>query len=263
MSKAMNQPMKKPMKGPMKRQMKRQMRRHIMDKRDCSIELAKPVMTKTREFYAFRGNIVLPNTFKQSENNSMKKNKIFRDFFEYLNENKKVYLKRQNKIYCLSSISQCDTIIHCQLSVEEKNALYNCEVENTRTNNFLINIFAEIESQKFLIEENDNFFEEYSICIKIIENIMNRYLKKQEALININGIVEEQKFLKNLGEYDKIKRLKFDFTVPNLFDARNNATDFLNSARENFGATNVSITISNDKEKLAINGNARRYSEMQ
>ena len=35
---------------------------------------------------------------------------------------------------------------------------------------------------------------------------------------------------------NKVKNLNFSLTVPNLFDASNDATNFLNDARDNVGA---------------------------
>ena len=49
--------------------------------------------------------------------------------------------------------------------------------------------------------------------------------------------------------------MNFSLTVPNLFDASNDATNFLNDARDNVGASNVSLNFSNSEGKLRPNKN--------
>lgn len=211
------------------------------------------VKKKIKELYAFRGNIILTNSSEETRklNNSISKNKIFASFFKYLKEIKSDNLKYQNQKYSLVIIEKYDTIIHCQL-----NKIYNenkkC-VTSKIVNNFSINFFVELKSQKILIEGDEN----YSTFISIIENIMNKYLKYYGAAININCIVQEEEFWKKFYEFDGIKSIKIDFTVPNLFGANDALTDFLKSVNENTGATNVLLNLTNpegdlniDKEKI-------------
>lgn len=54
---------------------------------------------------------------------------------------------------------------------------------------------------------------------------------------------------------NEVKTLNFNLTVPNLFDASNDATNFLNDARDNVGASNVSLNFSNSEGKLKPNRN--------
>ena len=41
-----------------------------------------------------------------------------------------------------------------------------------------INVFVELKTQKFLIESKTIIFENYNTCSDVIQNIMNKYLKK-------------------------------------------------------------------------------------
>lgn len=118
-----------------------------------------------------------------------------------------------------------------------------------------INVFIELETQKFLIEYKSTIFENYSTCGDVIQNIMNKYLKKIDATIDINQIIEEQEFWNFFENDNEVKNLNFSLTVPNLFDASNDATNFLNDARDNVGASNVSLNFSNSEGKLRPNKN--------
>ena len=82
---------------------------------------------------------------------------------------------------------------------------------------------------------------------------MNKYLKKIDATIDVNPITEEQEFWNFFEDDNEVKNLNFNLTVPNLFDASDDATDFLNDARDNVGASNVSLNFSNSEGKLRPN----------
>lgn len=84
---------------------------------------------------------------------------------------------------------------------------------------------------------------------------MNKYLKAIDATIDINQIIEEQEFWNFFDNDNEVKNLNFSLTVPNLFDASNDATNFLNDARDNVGASNVSLNFSNSEGKLRPNKN--------
>lgn len=118
-----------------------------------------------------------------------------------------------------------------------------------------INVFIELETQKFLIEYKSTIFENYSTCGDVIQNIMNKYLKAIDATIDINQIIEEQEFWNFFDNDNEVKNLNFSLTVQNLFDASNDATNFLNDARDNVGASNVSLNFSNSEGKLRPNKN--------
>ena len=218
-------------------------------------------MEETIEFYGFRGNIIFPNQVTLFslglENNSRDKNKVFTNFFEELKSSGKVDSEYQKRKYYLIFINQYDSIIQCQLARErifDKYEMTKEKVIGTKDQDFpFINVFVELKTQKFLIESKTTVFDNYNTCSNVIQNIMNKYLKKVDATINVNPIVEEQKFWKFFEGDNEVKNLTFNLAVPNLFDASDDATRFLNDARDNVGASNVSLNFTNTEGKLQPN----------
>lgn len=159
--------------------------------------------------------------------------------------------------YYLIFINQYDSIIQCQLARErifDKYEMTKEKVIGTKDQDFpFINVFVELKTQKFLIESKTTVFDNYNTCSNVIQNIMNKYLKKVDATINVNPIVEEQKFWKFFEGDNEVKNLTFNLAVPNLFDASDDATRFLNDARDNVGASNVSLNFTNTEGKLQPN----------
>ena len=83
----------------------------------------------------------------------------------------------------------------------------------------------------------------------------HKYLKKYDVIIDINPIIEEQEFWNFFEDDNEVKNLNFNLSVPNLFDASDDATDFLNDARDNVGASKVNLNFSNSEGKLKPNRN--------
>lgn len=191
------------------------------------------------------------------ENNSRDKNKVFTNFFEELKSSGKVDSEYQKRKYYLIFINQYDSIIQCQLARErifDKYEMTKEKVIGTKDQDFpFINVLVELKTQKFLIESKTTVFDNYNTCSNVIQNIMNKYLKKVDATINVNPIVEEQKFWKFFEGDNEVKNLTFNLAVPNLFDASDDATRFLNDARDNVGASNVSLNFTNTEGKLQPN----------
>lgn len=220
-------------------------------------------MEEAIEFYGFRGNIIFPAQITLFNfglaNNSRDKNQVFKSFFEKLKEDGRIDSKYQKRKYYLIFISQYDTIVHCQLAREriyDKYEMTSKKIIGTKDQDYpFINVFIELKSQKFLIESKTTIFENYNTCSDVIKNIMNKYLKSIEAEININPILEEQEFWNFFNCDNEVKSLNFNLAVPNLFDASDDATDFLNAARDNIGASNVSLNFSNSKGELKPNKN--------
>ncbi len=218
-------------------------------------------MEETIEFYGFRGNIIFPDQvtlFSMGfENKSKDKNQVFKKFFEDLKENGRVDSEYQKRRYYLIFINQYDSIIHCQLArerISDKYEMTKEKIVGTKDKDFpFTNVFIELETQKFLIEYKSTIFKNHTTCGDVIQNIMNKYLKTIDATININPIAEEQEFWKYFENDNEVKNLNFNLTVPNLFDASDDATDFLNDARDNVGASNVSLNFSNSEGKLRPN----------
>ena len=220
-------------------------------------------MEETIEFYGFRGNIIFPDQVTLFslgfENKSKDKNQVFKNFFEDLKENGRVDSEYQTRRYYLIFINQYDSIVHCQLArerISDKYEMTEEKIVGTKDKDYpFINVFIELETQKFLIEYKSTIFENYSTCGDVIQNIMNKYLKAIDATIDINQIIEEQEFWNFFENDNEVKNLNFSLTVPNLFDASNDATNFLNDARDNVGASNVSLNFSNSEWKLRPNKN--------
>lgn len=220
-------------------------------------------MEETLEFYGFRGNIIFPNQVTLFslgfENNSKDKNKVFVNFFEELKNNGRVDSEFQKRRYYMIFINQYGTIVHCQLARErvfDKYEMTEERIIGTKDQDYpFINVFVELNTQKFLIESKNVIFVNYNTCSDVIRNIMNKYLKDIDASININPIIEEQEFWNFFENENEVKMLNFSFTVPNLFDASDDATNFLNDARDNVGASNVSLNFSNNDGKLNPNKN--------
>lgn len=218
-------------------------------------------MEEIIEFYGFRGNIIFPNQVTLFslgfENNSKDKNQVFMNFFKELRENGKVDSEYQKRRYYLIFINQYDTVIHCQLARErvyDKYEMTREKIIGTKDQDYpFINVFVELKTQKFLIESKTIIFENYNTCSDVIQNIMNKYLKEIDATIDINPIIEEQEFWNFFIDENEVKSLNFNLAVPNLFDASDDATSFLNDARDNVGASNVSLNFSNSEGKLKPN----------
>lgn len=220
-------------------------------------------MEETVEFYGFRGNIIFPDQVTLFslgfENNSKDKNQVFTNFFEDLKQKGRVDSEYQKRRYYMIFINQYDSIIHCQLARErvfDKYEMTQEKIIGTKDQDYpFINVFVELKTQKFLIEAKTVIFENYNTCSDVIQNIMNKYFKKVDASIDINQIVEEREFWGFFEDDNEVKTLNFNLTVPNLFDASNDATNFLNDARDNVGASNVSLNFSNSEGKLKPNRN--------
>ena len=218
-------------------------------------------MEETIDFYGFRGNIIFPNQITLFslgfENNSRDKNQVFRGFFEELKKNGRVDSKYQKRKYFLIFIKQYNTIMHCQLAREriyDKYEMTKEKIAGTKDQDYpFINIFVDLKSQKFLIESKTTIFENYNTCGDVIQNIMNKYLRNVDSTIDINPIIEEQEFWNYFNDDNEVKNLNFNLIVPNLFDASDDATNFLNDARDNVGASNVSLNFSNSDGKLKPN----------
>lgn len=219
-------------------------------------------MKEAITFYGFRGCIIFPKQVTLYnlglENNPTDKNKVFVNFFEELEKVGKVDSKYQKRKYYLFFRKKYNSIIQCQLARERISNKYKMterKIIGTKDQDFpYVNIFVELKSQKFLIESKTTVFDDYNTCSNVIKNIMNKYLRKMDSEIDINPIIEEQEFWKIFDE-NEVKKLSFNLSVPNLFDASDDATNFLKDARDNIGARNVSLTFSNSDENLNPNKN--------
>ncbi len=214
-------------------------------------------------FYGFRGNILFPS---QStifniglQNNSISKNKIFREYFIMIEEKKKLESQYQNRLYYLIFKNKYDDVLHCQLARRKhfnKRELKDNNIIELEDSDYpYVNIFIELNSQKFLIESNTQVFENYNTCSKVIENIINNNLKEKDIRIELNPINEEPNFWNYFDDNSKVYNIEFKLASPNMFDAEDDATNFLKEAERNVGASKVILNFCNEEGNLKPNKN--------
>ena len=214
-------------------------------------------------FYDFRGNILFPS---QStifniglQKNSISKNKIFREYFIMIEEKKKLESQYQNRLYYLIFKNKYDDVLHCQLARRKhfnKRELKDNNIIELEDSDYpYVNIFIELNSQKFLIESNTQVFENYNTCSKVIENIINNNLKEKDIRIELNPINEEPNFWNYFDDNSKVYNIEFKLASPNMFDAEDDATNFLKEAERNVGASKVILNFCNEEGNLKPNKN--------
>lgn len=218
-------------------------------------------MSDSIDFYSYRGNIVFSDQVTifnlGLENNSETKNKIFNKFFEELKNRTKLDSKFNKRVYYLIFINQYDSIVHCQLARQREYNKYEMTEEKVigkKEKDYpYVNIFIELYSQKNLIESNETIFENYNTCSDVIQNIMNKHINVKDTNIRINPILKEDEFWDFFKGNNKVSMIDFSLCVPNLFDADNDAVEFLKESNKNVGASNVSLKFSNSKGELKPN----------
>lgn len=212
-------------------------------------------------FYGFRGNILFPDQATifsiGLQNDSNSKNIIFREFFGIIENNKKLESKYQSRTYYLIFKNKYDDILHCQLARRKqfsKRELKDNNIIELDDNDYpYVNIFIELKSQKFLIESNTQVFENYNTCSKVIENIINNNLKDKDIRIELNPITEEQNFWNYFHENSKVYNIEFKLVTPNMFDAEDDANNFLKEAEKNVGSSKVTLNFCNEEGNLKPN----------
>lgn len=218
-------------------------------------------MQGVNPFYGFRGNIVFPNQatiFNFSlENNSSSKNSIFRDFFSMIEKQKKLESHYKKRTYFLIFKNKYNDILHCQLARKKqfnKRDIVDDNIIELEDKDYpYVNIFVDLIGQKFLIESNTQVFENYNTCSSVMENIINTNLNKKDIGIVLNPIIEEKSFWSHFEEGNKIYKIEFKLTVPNMFDTENDVTTLLKEAEKNTGSDGVDITFKNSKGNLKPN----------
>ena len=214
-------------------------------------------------FYGFRGNILFPDQTTifsiGLQNDSNSKNKIFREYFQMIEEKKKLESQYQSRIYYLIFRNKYDNILHCQLARRKqfnKRELKDNNIIELEDNDYpYVNILIELNSQKFLIESNTQVFENYNTCSKVIENIINNNLKEKDIRIELNPICEEQNFWNYFYDNSKVYSIDFKLVTPNMFDAEGDAVNFLKEAEKNVGSSKVNLSFYNQDGNLKPNKN--------
>lgn len=218
-------------------------------------------MEKLGLFYGFRGNISFPDQMSiynlNIKNDSTSKNEIFVEFFNALKEKRMISSQYQSRLYYLIFRNQYDNIIHCQLARRKKYNKHELAddgiIDSIDDDYPYINIFVELDSQKFLIESNTQTFENYNTCGDVIENIVNNYFKKYDIKIMLNPIVGEESFWEYFDSNTPVYNLEFSLCTPNLFDADDDATTFLKEAEKNTQANKVNMKFINSEGKIRPN----------
>lgn len=179
---------------------------------------------------------------------------MFREFFKLIEDNKKFESKYQSRIYCLIFKNIYDDVLHCQLARKKqfnKRDLINNDIIELADNEYpYVNIFIDLQAQKFLIESNTQVFENYNTCSNVIENIINSNLKEKDIRIELNPIIEEENFWNYFTDQSKVFNIEFKLVVPNMFDAEDDANNFLKEAKKNVGSDIVTINFCNQEGNL-------------
>ena len=212
-------------------------------------------------FYGFRGSMIFPKQISMYniglENNSECKNKIFNDFFEKLEKEKKLTSRYQNRVYYMIFKNKYENIIHCQLARRKK--FYKRElkendiVEMVDDDYPYVNIFIKLDSQMFFIESKTYVYQNYNTCSRVISNIINNNLNIDGITIVLENISDEQDFWKYFNGEIKVYKLVFNLVYPNIFKAADAASNFVKEAQEVTGADNLEITFENSKGDLKVN----------
>lgn len=218
-------------------------------------------MNNSIDFYSYRGNIIFSDQITifnaGLENNSKTKNQIFNEFFQELRRRTKLDSEFKKRVYYLIYINQYDSIIHCQLARQREFNKYEMTkekvVDKKEKDYPYVNIFIELKSQKILIESNETIFENYNTCSDVIQNIMNKHIRVNDTSICINPIIKEEEFWDFFNTENKVYTIDFSLCAPNLFDAEDDAINFLKEAEKNVGANNVSLKFSNNAGELKPN----------
>lgn len=212
-------------------------------------------------FYGFRGNILFPDQASifnlDLRNDSNSKNKIFRDFFDMIETEKKFVSQYQNRIYYLIFKNKYEDLLHCRLARKKqfsKRELVENDIIETEDNDYpYVNIFIDLKSQKFLIESNTQVFENYNTCSTVMENIINSNLKEKDIRIELNPIIEEENFWNYFSGNSKVFNIEFKLVAPNMFDAEDDANNFLKEAQKNVGSDIVTLNFCNQEGNLNPN----------
>lgn len=193
------------------------------------------------------------------KNNSESKNKVFRNFFEMIETTKKFESQYQNRIYYLIFKNKYENLLHCKLARKRqfnKRDLVDNDIIEMADNDYpYVNVFIDLKSQKFLIESNTQVFENYNTCSKVMENIINSNLKERDIRIDLNPIIEEENFWNYFDKKFKVYNIEFKLVAPNLFDANDDANNFLREAQENVGSNIVTLNFCNQEGNLNPNKN--------
>lgn len=135
-----------------------------------------------------------------------------------------------------------------------KRELVENDIVETEENDYpYVNVFIALDSQKFLIESNTQVFKNYNTCSTVMENIINNKLRENDIRIELNPIIEEENFWNYFRTGTKVYNIEFKLVAPNMFDAEDDANNFLKEAQKNIGANVVTLNFCNQEGNIKPN----------
>ena len=215
-------------------------------------------MELTRKYYAYRANLAFEDLTLfnyEIDDNKINRNRIFRNFFDRLEQDKlkSSYATRE---YFLLYVDKKQDIVYCKLARKKDVSLKKMEnykiIEKNEEEYPFVNVFVDLKTQKFLIESNTSVFTNYITAKKTIENIIRNNIKEQNAIITLNPITKENEFKKYLIDADYIYYVKFKLNTPNFLDGRSTAEEWLSDIHEKTAGDEVELTIKNNSGKLNL-----------
>ncbi len=217
-------------------------------------------MDEYTDYYGFRGNISFVDQMSifslGLKNNSETKNKIFREFFSNLKESNMLQSEYQRRIYYLIYIQDYGDVYHCQLARRRQYDKFEMTPDGVigkKDQDYpYVNIFIELESQKFFIQSNTKIYENYNTCKDVIQNIMNNNFQYKDTYITLNPIIKEEDFW-HIIENEEVFNLQFMLCTPNMFDAEDDANNLLRDIEKNTNANHVNMQFSNSEGRLNLN----------
>ena len=124
-------------------------------------------MLKEKKYYAYRANIAFEDLTifnYQTEDNKENRNKIFREFFEQL-KNDRLKSSYATREYVLLYVNSEDDVVFCNLARKRSVSLNRVEdykiVEKCEEDYPYVNVFIDLNHQKILIESNTSVFNNY------------------------------------------------------------------------------------------------------
>lgn len=218
-------------------------------------------MDESIVFYGFRGFITFPaqrSIFNMNISNDAEgKNKVFRNFFDFVQEKQMINSLYQSRTYILIFKNRYDDLIHCQLARKKKfskRELVENNIVECEDNDYpYVNIFIDLKSQKFLVESKTLVFENYATCGTVLENIINNNFAEKDIKITLSQITEEENFWNYFNDESKVYNIELNLVSPNIFGAEDAADALLKDAQENVGSEKVSLKFSNSEGNLKPN----------
>ena len=217
-------------------------------------------MKVNSKFMGFRGFILTTEQLSLVNMNittKEHKNIEFRKVFDKLKQDTKIKVLHRQRPYYLYFVSDFDNdIIQCKMvrkTTLKKHDLGETDIDETFIDDYpYVNVFIHMQSQKFLVELNQNVFADYLTPKIILEKIMNTVLFLNDCYVNIQPIIDEKTFWNYINNSKMIYEVEFILKAPNLFDANDNAETFVKAIERKTNAKTVAVKLANEEGKLSI-----------